>query len=212
MDSIHSRRRRWLARPTGLLLLSLLLHVPSAWAQRTHNADLYLRGSIGPGYAESEAYSIQSDERAKLAGDGIEYSIALGGITVPNLAVHVTFFGWTTFSPDPKYAHTEVNLGTSLNMFAWGAGLTYIFMPTNLYVTVSPAFAQLKSKGPNIGSSTSDRGWAIEGAVGKEWWFSETWAWGLALGGGYHSGRGAAVSDRKWDGWSGSLRLSLTMN
>jgi hypothetical protein len=199
---------RWIS--CGFLLA--LVPAGSARAQRAHNADLYIRGTIGPAYATSNANSIASSESAELSGDGIEYSVAMGGITIPNLAVHVTFFGWTTFSPDPKYTHTELNLGTSLNMFAWGAGLTYIIMPINLYFTVSPAFAQLKTKGPDIGSSTSDRGWAIEGSIGKEWWFSETWAWGLALGGGYHSARGPSTADRRWEGWSSSLRLSITIN
>jgi hypothetical protein len=209
--SVESRGVVWKVVCAALAGLAVL-YGGTVRAQRAHNADLYIRGAVGPAHASSNATSLISSEEAELAGEGIEYSIAMGGITVPNLAAHVTFFGWTTFSPDPKYDHTELNLGTSMTMFAWGAGLTWIVMPLNLYVSVSPAFAQLKTKGPDIGSSTSDRGWAIEGSVGKEWWFSETWAWGLALGGGYHSARGAASSDRRWKGWSTSLRLSITMN
>jgi hypothetical protein len=181
-------------------------------AQRAHEADFYARLAIGPGHAESSANSIESGQQVELSGEGIDYAIAIGGITIPNLAVHVNLWGWSTFSPIPKYEHSALNLGTSLSLVAYGAGVTYIFMPINLYVSVAPGFAVLRTSGPDIESSTSDRGFAWEGSIGKEWWFSETTAWGVAVGGGWHSARSPDITDRKWTGWNASLRLSITTN
>jgi len=194
-----------------VFVLVAAVAVPS-WAQRSHEADFYARLAIGPGYAESAANSIDTGEQFELAGEGVDFSLAVGGITVPNLAVHVNMWGWTTFSPDPKYEHTSLNLGTSLNLLAYGAGITYIWMPYNLYFSVAPGFAVLRTKGPDLSSETSDRGFAWEGSIGKEWWFSETAAWGVAIGAGWHSARSPNITDRKWKGWNASLRLSLTSN
>ena len=156
-------------------------------AQRAHDADFYARLAIGPGHGESAANSI-------------------------NLAVHVNLWGWTTFSPNPNYAHTALNLGTSLNLLAYGAGVTWIWMPYNVYFSVAPGFAVLRTSGPDLASDTSDRGFAWDGSIGKEWWFSDTTAWGLAIAGGWHSARSPNIADRKWTGWSAAVRLSITTN
>ena len=183
-----------------------------ARAQRAHNADLYFRASIGPGHAESKVNSIDKAQSFELTGEGIDYSLALGAITFPNWAVHVTFFGWNTFTPTPSHEGTVLDPSTKLSLFAWGAGVTYIWMPINVYFTVSPAFSQLKTEGPELADATNDVGWAVEGSIGKEWWFSETTAWGFAIGGSYHSNRSAVIVDRKWKGYSASVRLSITTN
>jgi len=181
-------------------------------AQRAHEADFYARAAIGPGHAQSSANSIDTGQQLELAGEGVDYSIAVGGITVPNLAVHVNVWGWKTFSPDPKYEHTSANLGTTLSLLAYGAGITWIWMPYNIYFSVAPGFAFVRTKGPDLASDNSDRGFAWEGSIGKEWWFSETTAWGLAVAGGWHSARSPNITDRKWTGWSAAVRLSITMN
>lgn len=183
-----------------------------ALAQRAHNADLYFRATIGPGHAESRVHSIDTGQAFELTGEGIDYSVAFGAITVPNWAVHVTFFGWNMFTPTPKYENDALNPSTKLSLFAWGAGITYIWMPINVYFTVSPAFSQLRTSGPELTDDTNDVGWAVETSIGKEWWFSETTAWGFAIGGSYHSNRSAVIVDRKWKGYSASVRLSITTN
>ena len=98
----------------------------------------------------------------------------------------------------------------SLSMSAVGAGLTYWFLPANIYVSPSLGFGTLSlQQGRN--TITTDSGFALDATIGKEWWASDQWGLGFAASASYH----AIPDESRVENWTGlgfGLRLSATMN
>ena len=95
-------------------------------------------------------------------------------------------------------------------MTAFGAGLTYYFMPVNIYISGSAGAGKLSLDSPS-GDSESDQGLVGELTVGKEWWVGGGWGLGLSGSFGFHSIPDGDI-DENWSGTSVALRFSATMN
>jgi hypothetical protein len=72
--------------------------------------------------------------------------------------------------------------GQSTDLFGIGAGLAY-YMPNNLYLSGTLAFAQLSSGDEDNTETRSetDFGPGLSLTFGKEWWVSDNWGLGVAL-------------------------------
>ena len=91
-----------------------------------------------------------------------------------------------------------------------GAGVTYWFMPVNLYLTGTLGIGTLRVDGGG-NSDTSDAGFALEMALGKEWFVSDRWGLGIGAGFTYHAIPDGGI-DESWSGTSFTLRFSATFN
>ncbi|MFH1755603.1 MAG: hypothetical protein ABIA59_07845 [Candidatus Latescibacterota bacterium] len=186
---------------------------PVICAERDHEDGFFLRlaGGAGPAGTEINVGS----EKLKMDGTAADLEIAIGGIVTPNLAVHGTIWGWMISDPDAEANLTgfPVITGTikgDLSVGGVGAGLTYFIMPINMYLTGSLGLGNLTLEINNISGDT-DTGLIFEAAIGKEWFVSDRWAIGFAVGLTYHSFSDPDV-DANWDGVSIPIRFSATMN
>lgn len=196
-----------------LVIVALALVVPAtAWssgAARRHD-QFFLRLSAGFGGASSDARDNFGDrwEFSGLTGD---VNFAIGGIVGRNLALHGTLWGWSIGDPDLEINSDSAELNGSLTMSAIGIGVTYYFMPTNLYLSGSLGLGQLELDVPGVGAADTDMGLVLDATLGKEWWVSANWALGLAGALGVHSIPEDGFDDN-WSGVSVGLRFSATFN
>lgn len=198
-----------------LTAATILCSIPAATAQagepRTHDG-FFLRLSAGFGGAGSKI----SDPTGSIDFSGFsgDVNIAVGGMVQPNLAVHGTIFGWSVSDPDADV--TITGLGTAsgtingtATMSGFGPGITYYFMPANMYASASAGIGRLELDGDVDGSTKT--GFALDLTVGKEWWAGENWGLGLAGAFSFHSLPDKDVSE-SWSGPGFALRFSATMN
>ena len=193
------------------ILCALGFGIAHAGAPRTHDGFM-LRLSAGGGSAGSNIEDPTGS--IDLSGTAGEMNIAVGGMIQPNLAVHATLFGWSVSDPDADVNIVGVGQGSgTLNgtatMSAIGPGVTYYFMPVNMYVSGSVGYGRFSLDGDVEGST--DGGVAFDLSLGKEWWVGDAWGLGAAGGFGYHSLPDKDVSEN-WSGTSFALRFSATFN
>ena len=186
-----------------------------AWGDRAaHKHDgFFLRLSSGIGYASTEVE--EPNFRLEFNGGIGDANIAIGGMVAPNLALHGTLLGWFISDPDVEGFDAggtfSGEIAGDVTMSAIGIGVTYYFMPTNLYLSGTLGLGQLEFDLAGIQSADTDRGLILEGTLGKEWWVSDNWGLGLAGALGLHSFPEDG-SDENWSGPSFTLRFSATFN
>jgi cell division protein FtsB len=153
---------------------------------------LFLRFTGGPGFGiyngtgdvvttEGEIIGDPSNEGSQVGG-----SISLGGSVGDNLILHGDIWG-SVVSTEKKHSQLYQEFGTVVV----GLGVTYYWMPVNMYVTGSIGMANsflVLHEGTSTNSSddlardlTTGVGAAV--IVGKEWWVSANWALGVAIQG-----------------------------
>ena len=111
-------------------------------------------------------------------------ALALGGVIVPNLAIHGELFLTTITDPtwevrlDSGAGVSEETKG-SIVSDGLGVGVTYFMMPLNLYLSgtvgIGKSTAELNNQ-----SYETDTGFGLNLLVGKEWWVSEEAGIGVA--------------------------------
>lgn len=181
---------------------------------RTHDG-FFLRLSGGGGAAHSSITAPGLAERISSNGSG-DVNFAVGGIIKPNLALHGTLWGWFLQDPDVElslagYQPVKTSLNGDVDMSAFGGGLTYYFMPVNIYVTGSAGVGQQTVSGGNNLSGETDYGFVLDLGAGKEWWVGKSWGLGFNLGYSHHSIPDKDVSEH-WSGDAFALRFSATLN
>ncbi len=208
---------RLASRWTGPLcggVLALALASTTVAGDRAHNGGFFLRLSGGVGGASTEVEYFGAN---RLEGPSGDINLAIGAVVARNLAIHGTIWGWVVSDPEATLA--GINLGDvdgDLMYSAAGVGLTYYFMPVNIYLSgsVGAGSFTMDSGGDSFDSGT---GVALDLTLGKEWWVGTSWGLGLALSGGYHSvgDDGFLVGTDIGESWSGgnvALRFSATLN
>lgn len=198
--------------PSRVLPVVLTVVLPlSAFADepREHDGGFFLRLSPGFGALNSEAAA--EGNTVKLSGSAGAFDLALGYGVSPNLIVHGNIGAWSALDPTLEFNSTEFPTGDlTVSLTSFGAGVTYYVGDSNVFLTGSVGLAQLTAEVEGDESDTGT-GFAVEAAVGKEWWVSDRW--GLGVGGvvGYHSVPEEDI-DGNWSGTSFGLRLTATMN
>ena len=192
-----------------LVCLTLATRPALAGEPRTHDG-FFLRLSAGVGSANSEIEDSGTDvEFSGGTGDG---NIAIGAVVARNLAVHGTLFGWVASDPDidvEGLGSGETN--GDLDLSGFGAGVTYYFMPVNMYLSGSLGAGQLSFDGDNGFDGESDTGIIGDITLGKEWWVGGSWGLGVAGAFGFHSIPDEGI-DENWSGTSWAIRFSATLN
>ncbi len=191
------------------LCILVTASVVHAGGPRDHEPGFFLRLSTGVGGGGTER---DANPDIKLSGFISETNLAIGGTVTRNLALHATLFGWTAGDPTVESGGTGVELNNAeLTMGALGAGITYYFMPLNLYLSPSIGFGGLTLELPGGGDGESDTGVAFDFTIGKEWWVSNRWGLGVAGGLGLHTIPDNDSSE-DWKGTSFAIRFSSTFN
>lgn len=186
----------------------LMLATDARSGARDHLDGFFLRLAAGGSPGGTEISDPSGD--AELSGVGVDLEIAIGGVVAPNLAVHGTLFGWSIADPDAKVGGVSGNINGDLSLGAVGAGVTYFIMPANFYLTGTVGFGSLTLDVGGV-SGDSDTGVVLEFAVGKEWFVSDRWGLGAAVGLMYHS-IPDGVLDENWSGLNVPIRFSATFN
>lgn len=147
---------------------------------------------------------------AKLSGTSYAYSFAGGTALADSFLVGGELWGLYLSSPKVEYrGKSGTASDTSIRLTGVGLSLTYYVMPWNAYVTVVPSLASAKvSAGDTTG--TSDDGFGIRLAVGKEWWVSDDWGVGLSFQYA-HASNGDGGGGTVTTNWYG-VALSATYN
>jgi hypothetical protein len=194
-------------------IVAAVLATTAQAGARDHDGGFFLRLSAGGGPARTEFN--EGTESMELSGFGFDFNMAIGGMVAQNLALHGTLGGWTVSNPDAEGATFLVGpfsgeFEGDVTMSMFGGGLTYYFMPINIYVSGSVGAATLSSDSP-AGEGETDMGPAFDLTVGKEWWVGNKWGLGLAVAFGYHS-LPEKDSSENWSGTSFTVRFSATLN
>jgi hypothetical protein len=180
----------------------------AADAPYTHDG-FYLRLQAGGGGTSA------SNDFDTLSGASGALNLELGGAIAENLILYGKLFG--TGTPGPDWSVDGEPLGTiddelSLNFGALGLGLSYYFMPVNVYLSGAVSFTQLgfsDSDGADLGEV--GRGVGLHLGLGKEWWVSEQW--GLGVGAEFALSRVRdEFFDENWGAGSLLLLFSATFN
>lgn len=193
------------------VLVSICAAMPGTALGQVHDHEegFFLRLSAGGGGASTEVTG--NGVTVKCSGPAGDVNFAIGGIVSPNLALHGTIFGWTITDPEVKVSNLSGNLEGELTLSGIGAGLTYYFMPANLYISGTLGVGRLELRKTRLFDGTSDAGLMADVTIGKEWWVGDQWGIGVALGLGLHSVPDEGSSDN-WSGGSVGVRFTATMN
>ncbi len=119
----------------------------------------------------------EDTDNLKLSGGAANFDFKIGGAIVDNLILSGDFF-----SVDASNPNVSLNGGAParnydyVSMHGLGIGLTYYFMPVNIYLS-----GTLGSGVFNYNEDISDNGVAVQLQAGKEWWVSRNWGLGIAL-------------------------------
>jgi hypothetical protein len=122
----------------------------------------------------------RSGADATISGWGRPFALSAGFALLPNLIVFGEFYSAQIRKP------TSYTRLVDSDLLAFGPGVTYYLMPSNVFASCSLLVAQLGYRdatpldwryGTNIGSN-----WGLAGrwAVGKELWASSNWGLGIA--------------------------------
>ncbi len=151
---------------------------------RHRHDGLFLRMSTGPGFGvfmgkgtkNHGPVAIYDDPEGYVSTWGFVFSI--GGNVAENLILHAEFAGMGGFAGQSE--HHEFG-GHHL-----GLGVTYYFMPANIYITgsVGPSFVTM-TRNDTFDHCDDDMdldaaiGIGASFGVGREWWISDNWALGV---------------------------------
>lgn len=158
---------------------ALLLCASAALASgdaRTHDG-FYLRLQGGPGGVRSS----NADEDISVKGAGGGLNIEIGGALTENFILYGKLFGASVPSPDLQVGgitFEDVGNDVNLGVGAVGAGVTYYFMPVNLYVSAAVSASQLSLEADDERGET-EVGPGLHLGVGKEWWVGDQWGLGV---------------------------------
>lgn len=144
----------------------------------THDG-FFLRVTTGFGSAASVAS--QSGREVTVSGGGSAGSAAIGMAINPSLVLCAETTSISTFEPTIEVnGATEQFTGGQYQVQYVGVGGSY-YLPSNLYLHGGIGAMWLGLKAP--GDTEPDwigAGFAVKGAIGKEWWVSDNWGLGVA--------------------------------
>jgi hypothetical protein len=141
---------------------------------RFSHEGFFMRLNLGVGYAGV------SRPDYKWSGVGLGMGLSIGGSLVKNLALHADFRSTLLPRPTQRTLGHNSDFDADIVFESMGVGLTYYFMPMNIYVSGSVGIGLMVFEDDGGQSKDTDAGLALSGQVGKEWWISSDWGVGVA--------------------------------
>jgi hypothetical protein len=116
------------------------------------------------------------------SGAGSLVDVRIGGTVAPNLVISGDIIGRVISKPDVEvHGVGSANSNFDLTESTIGAGVTYYFMPVNIFVAGTVGLTRFGiASGGGVSVSTTDPGVSLYFKVGKEWWVGADWALGVA--------------------------------
>lgn len=146
----------------------------------------YLSMSTGPAFGgiELQAKTTNQNGTVTFSGAGAIVDIKVGGAITENFIVSFDVIGRSIVSPEIAINGTTFSTTDEVSASdnSYNLGVTYYFMPANIFVNGSVGIAAINLTNGN-NKYSSEVGVALHIKVGKEWWVSKNW--GLGISGGY---------------------------
>lgn len=117
-------------------------------------------------------------------GIGAAFDFKIGYALVENLILHATLASKSMLGPEvSSNGYTETASGDiSIGETMIGGGLTYYIMPVNIFCSGSIGLGNVSIENSEKDMRVaSEKGFAMQVKIGKEWWISRRWGLGFAL-------------------------------
>ena len=145
-----------------------------------HNG-LYFSFSPGLGEGNFQQANYQGTDKLEYSGGTTNIDIKLGGVVARNLILSGDFIGTSMLWPDVRVGPIDYGRENSeLRQGLLGLGLTYYFMPSNVFVSGTLGAGGFTYVNPNS-DYKSDRGVGFQMKIGREWWVSPRWGVGVSM-------------------------------
>jgi hypothetical protein len=205
------------------LLLSLLCVPQLAAAQMSAGSQdagstfqrhlgFFFRPELGFGYMNASTSLGGVDFSVK--GSGAALGLAFGGAVSEGFIVGAQVWDVVASSPTITMGSTTVstNSSTSAGVVGYGVLLNWYMQPSNIYLAVTPSLTRLVMD-DGTSSATTEWGFGLRGAVGKEWWVSDNWGVGVSGSLAFSSNKDSSASGAPtWSTVSFGIGVSATYN
>jgi hypothetical protein len=148
---------------------------------------------FGGGSVWGNQHVLPDVEKVTLTGLGFGSELAVGGAITNNLMLNADLFQTSLFNPsvhkdgqhlgsasDLPRLGSDLGVGEDVTLAGFGIGVTYYFMPVNVYLAGSAGIGQVVFEDFNGSRAGSDFGFAGNVMLGKEWWVGPDWGIGVA--------------------------------
>ena len=167
---------------TACALVCMLGSAASLADGRRHTHDgFFLRMCTGFGFGYSGVEDGAGNDDT-IRGGSHASNFAIGAMVSRNLAIHADIFHVLMIEPE-SYVNGK-SVGTAPGRYiagGLGAGITYYFMPSNLFLSASLDFVALRADFGILNLEVeTDTGIGVDFLIGKEWWVSANWGIGVA--------------------------------
>ena len=174
----------------------------------THDGGyLHLEGGFGSLGSKADLGGTSME----VSGTGGEFAIGAGYAVTPNLILGGQLWGVSVSSPTVKVGGLEGTASGSAGLTAFGLEATYYFTEVGVYLSAVPSFGTLSASGSGSSGSTQS-GFAIKLAVGKEWWVSDNWGIGLNAQYAHSSNEDSGTNPLTWATNYFGVAFSATYN
>jgi len=198
-----------------LMILSGTVYAQESMPPGFHTHDgFYLSMNIGPGFGKInwEATNF-TFKKAEYGGTGGQFEFRIGGVVAENLILSFDLLGRSILNPDMTADGHPATTASDLSVsdIIMGPGLTYYFMPSNIFVSGSVGLGSFSIKFENSGTTgNTKQGLGLQLKAGKEWWVSTDWALGISAGIAYVSADDKPVSN--YTGKFSTTRIFVLFN
>lgn len=168
-------------RHLATLLLLVLAPLTAAAQEPQRHTGFFIRPELGFGYFAAGAS--QNGLDLSITGSGPGLALAIGGAVSENFIIGGQVWDYIASKPTVTLKGGGLDLSATADadagLVGYGVFLNWYFMPSNMYLAVTPSLTRLVST-DGTDTATSDWGFGVRGAFGKEWWVSDNWGLGLA--------------------------------
>jgi hypothetical protein len=149
---------------------------------------------VPPGYHQHDGFYLRlhggggyltvSGSGLTLSGGAGAFSVAIGGVIIPNLILYGEVLGLVVSDPTASSNnHSASTSGIDMTLIGFGPGVAYYVEPFNMYLSTTLTFTQLSvsDSKTDVKYYDSNVGFGFSLEAGKEWWISTNWGLGAAF-------------------------------
>jgi hypothetical protein len=172
-------------------ILGLLLFIPCLAAAQDpegyHQHDgFFLSMNVGPAFGAIKLdASGTSYQKMEFSGTGGIVDLKVGGTIAKTVSLSADFMNRAIAGPDVEVDGRKAAANTKFSASDQliGLGITYYFMPINIFVSGSLGIAKFTlNDQTNDVSASSKNGFGLSLKAGKEWWVGTNWGLGVSAG------------------------------
>jgi hypothetical protein len=202
-------------------ILSAPLSAQDGSGARTHDG-FFLSLSPGVAFGESKADltgAAGSWDNITYRGPGGIMDLKVGGAIVPNFILSGDLIFRSVSGPEAETIGGTSTLDEDvvLSDGTLGLGLTYYIMPANIFLSGTIGVGRFVLTNPTEDADDDESvetnpGLSFHAKIGKEWWVSDNWGLGAALGYGWLGAERDEDSDADFNGKYSSHKFYVLFN